>query len=48
LIGSRASGARQDETENPHGDEMVQVIRHLNLFMTGIAAAIFSGWLMLA
>jgi len=27
---------------------MVQVIRHLNLFMTGIAAAIFSGWLMLA
>lgn len=27
---------------------MTHVIRHLNLFMTSLAAAIFGGWLMLA
>jgi hypothetical protein len=26
---------------------MVQVIRHQNLFMTALAAAVFGGWLML-
>lgn len=35
---------------NPEGvsmPPMVQVIRHQNLFMTALAAAVFGGWLML-